>query len=96
MSNERLRQEQLLSELAQSRKRMENCKHLFKDPIFDPETVREGYGSVQDGVGSDPHWSYAGYRDVKKNRWSRERKVCGKIEYTNKQAPIISGFAPKF
>lgn len=94
--NERLRQEQLRMELAQSEARMKKCIHVFDEPIFDPETVKEGYGSVQDGAGSDPHWSYAGYHDVLKPRWSRECKLCGKIEYTYEQEPVITGHKPKF
>ena len=96
MNNERENQERLRNELRQSEIRMSNCKHEFSKPKFDPETVKEGYGSVQDGVGSDPHWSFAGYHDVKKDRWSRECKHCGHIQYTNKQEPVIMGYEPKF
>lgn len=94
--NERKRQEDLQRELAQSRERMSNCKHIFKDAIFDPETVKEGYGSVQDGAGSDPHWSFAGYRNIKKDRWSRECELCGKIEYTYTLEPNVVNYKPKF
>jgi len=94
--NERLLQDQLKREIAQSEERIRNCKHDFTKAIYDPETIKEGYGSVQDGAGSDPHWSYAGYRDVQKDRWSRECKLCGKKEYTYKQEPIIKGYEPKF
>lgn len=64
--------------------------------IYDRETVKEGYGSVQDGAGSNPHWSYAGYRDVKKDRWSRTCIHCGKIEYTYETESVIIGNKPKF
>lgn len=94
--NERLRQEQLKRELAQSESRMANCNHDFDKAIYDPETVKEGYGSVQDGAGSDPHWGYAGYRDVKKDRWSKECKICGRKEYTTKLEPVVSSYEPKF
>lgn len=94
--NEREKQEQLKKELAQSEGKMANCKHDFMTPIYDAETVREGYGSIQDGAGSDPHWSYAGYHDVQKDRWSRECKMCGKKEYTYKQEPVIVDYKPKF
>jgi len=73
-----------------------NCSHNFKDAVFDPETVKEGYGSVQDGAGSDPHWGYAGYRDVQKDRWSRECNNCGFKQYTYIKEPIVSAFRPKF
>lgn len=93
---EREIQESLKKQLAESEERMRNCKHNFSEPIYDPEIVKEGYGSVQDGAGSDPHWSFAGYRDVEKPRWSRECKLCGKIEYTYIQEPIIYDYRPKF
>jgi len=73
-----------------------NHIHEWDNAIYDPETIKEGYGSVQDGAGSDPHWSYAGYHDVQKDRWSRECKICGKKEYTYKQDPVISSYKPKF
>ncbi|MFA6569684.1 MAG: hypothetical protein WCT77_00400 [Bacteroidota bacterium] len=94
--NDREKIEQLKREIAQSESKMANCKHDFATPIYDAETVKEGYGSVQDGAGSDPHWSYAGYRDVQKDRWSRECKICGKKEYTYKQEPVIKNYEPKF
>lgn len=92
--NDRIKE--LQREIEAERSRIQNCKHDFGKVIFDPETVMEGYGSVQDGAGSDPHWSYAGYRETKKDRWSRKCKICGSVEYTNKQEPIIKGYEPKF
>ena len=88
--------EKLQKDLENLKAQQSNCKHDFKAAIFDPETVKEGYGSVQDGAGSDPHWSYAGYHDVQKDRWSRECKLCGKKEYTYEQEPVISNYQPKF
>jgi hypothetical protein len=88
--------EKLQNDLKQLQSNQANCNHDWKDAIYDPETVKEGYGSVQDGAGSDPHWSYAGYRDVQKDRWSRECKLCGKKEYTYTQAPVVTSYKPKF
>ncbi len=88
--------EQHKKEIANLENTVKNCNHIFETAIFDPETVKEGYGSVQDGAGSDHHWSYAGYRDVQKDRWSRKCKFCGKKEYTYKQEPVISKYVPKF
>ena len=89
-----------IEELHVNLKRLQNvqssCKHIFNSAIYDAETVKEGYGHVQDGVGSDPHWSFEGYRDVQKDRWSRECKLCGKKEYTYKTMPVISSYEPKF
>jgi len=87
---------QLQEEIKSLEEQIKNCNHSFAIPIYDPETVREGYGSKQDGTGSDPHWSYAGYHDVQKDRWSRTCLECGKKEYTYKQSQIIAGFKPDF
>ncbi len=75
---------------------MTNCKHVFNDAIFDPETVKEGYGSVMEANGSDIHYNYQGYRDVQKDRWSRECKECGHKQYTYTQEPVIKEYKPKF
>ncbi len=76
--------------------KIRNCKHNFNDPIYDPETISEGYGFVQDGAGSDPHWGYSGYRDIQKDRWSRKCKICEYKQFTYKQEPVISSYKPKF
>jgi hypothetical protein len=86
----------LKEEIDSLQREINNCNHVFNKPKYDPETVKEGYGSVYDGAGSDPHWSYAGYRDVEKPRWSKECTICGKKVYTYKQKPIITGTEPDF
>ncbi len=93
-SNEKI--EQLKREIANEERNISNCKHSFNEAIYDPETVKEGYGSVQDGAGSDPHWSYAGYRDVQKDRWSRKCSICGYKQFTYKQEAVVSSYKPKF
>lgn len=92
--NERIKQ--LQAEIQAEERKITQCRHDFCKSKYDPETVKEGYGSVQDGAGSDPHWSYEGYRDVKKDRWSRKCSICGHVEYTYKQKPIIQGYEPTF
>lgn len=86
----------LQEEIEAEKIKISNCKHVFNKPYYNPETVKEGYGSVQDGFGSDPHWSYAGYREVKKDRWTRKCDICGFEEHTSKQKPIINGYEPSF
>jgi len=86
----------LQREIEEEKIRMAHCNHDFKEAKYDPETISVGYGSVQDGCGPDPHWRYAGYRDEEKPRWSRECKICGKIEYTYTQEPIIKEYKPRF
>jgi hypothetical protein len=94
--NQREKLEQLNIEAARIQKTMDNCKHDFASPIYDAETVREGYGIRLVAHGSDAYPEYTGYHDVQKDRWSRECKICGKKEYTYKQEAIIKGYEPKF
>lgn len=77
-------------------RQMSNCHHDFKDSIYDPETVREGYGSKLIAHGSDVEYRYEGYHNVQKDRWSRECKICGKKEYTYTREPVIDHYRPKF
>jgi len=86
----------LQEQIEAEKRKISNCKHDFGNAFYNPETVKEGYGSVQDGRGSDPHWSYAGYHDVQKPRWTRKCKECGYEQHTDKQKPIISGSEPSF
>ena len=58
--------EELRRQIEIEESKIRNCKHSFNDPIYDPEIIKEGYGSVQDGSGSDPHWSYEGIEMYKK------------------------------
>ena len=93
--NDRIKE--LRREIEIEENKIGKCKHSFTEPIYDPESVMEGYGSVQDGAGSDPHWSYAGYHTVQKDRWSRFCTICGKKEFTNKQEVILTKkYKPKF
>lgn len=87
---------QLQAEIASMDHRISNCKHEFKAPIYDPETVREGYGSRIVTMGSDPYFEYEGYHEVQKDRWSRECNICGHKQYTHEKGPVISGYEPKF
>ena len=92
--NEKIRQ--LQSEINSEKQKISNCKHDFKKPFYNPEIVKEGYGCVQNGYGSDPYWSYAGYHDVEKPRWTRICSICGCEEHTYTQKPIIVGSEPSF
>lgn len=94
--NHREKIAELQAQIKQHEQAMQNCRHDFKDPIYDPETTREPYGYKMQAQGSDV-WSVPeGYKDVQKDRWSRECKICGKKEYTYDQEPIITGRKPKF
>lgn len=95
--NHRRRMERLLEEVRQEQQAMDNCSHGdWTEPIYDPETKRVPYGYKTVGHGSDVWTEPEGYRDETVNRWSRECKKCGKIEYTYTQEPVIVGHKPSF
>jgi len=92
----RRRMERLLEEARQEQQAMENCGHEWGEVKYDPEEVRVPYGYKTVGQGSDIWTEPEGYRDDTKDRWSRECKKCGKIQYAYTQEPVISGYKPKF
>jgi len=87
---------ELQREIERERSLINNCDHEFGVVFFDPETISVGYGSVQDGAGSDPHWGYEGYRDELKNRWTKKCIKCGFEKHTYKKKPIINDYEPDF
>lgn len=87
---------QLQREIEAEKAKMNSCNHIWGDPFSNPETIQEGYGSVQDGAGSDPHWSYEGYRPKVIPRWTRKCTLCGKEEHTYKTEAVISSYKPRF
>lgn len=73
-----------------------NCKHIWKDAKYDPETItvpddRAGY----EGHGAD-RWPRLSFHYEKKDRWSRECSECGHVNYTYKQEPVNLDQKPKF
>ncbi len=88
--------ERLAREMEDAKKQLVNCSHKFGEPFYNPEKYQEGYGSVQDGAGSDPHWSYAGYTEKTRPKWTRSCTKCGYREHTYKQEPVITGYRPAF
>lgn len=95
--NHRQQIESLQKEIKQHQQAIDNCRHgEWSEPKYDPEEYREGYGSKQVGKGSDPWWEPEGYVTKQRDRWSRECKCCGKIEYTYTQEPVIVGHKPSF
>jgi len=88
--------EELRQQIAQEEAKIRNCKHDFKDPIYDPEEKNEPYGFRTVGQGSDVWTEPEGYRKIGIPRWSRECKLCGVKEYTYEQEPVITDYKPKF
>ena len=74
-----------------------SCKHDFKEPIWDPE---DGFRQeIRIGDFSQSHGSdyYPAFDMVptKKDRWSRDCRICGKKEYTYENVQAVKG-GPKF
>lgn len=73
-----------------------NCKHVWKDSKYDPETI----SVADDRAGYEEHgvdrWPKLSFHNEQKPRWSRECKECGNIEYTYTQEVIKVDKQPKF
>jgi len=76
---------ELEAQIALEQIKINNCAHVFAPAFYNPDTEMVGYGSVQDGAGSDPHWSFAGYTEKPRPRWTRVCEKCGKEEHTYKE-----------
>ena len=86
----------LLAEIEVEKRKIANCKHVFTDAFYDPETVREPHGYKMEAHGSDISYQPEGYHDVKKDRWARKCTICGLIQHTYQTEPIIKEHKPKF
>lgn len=87
---------QLQEEIFHIENEIKNCRHEFKDPIYDPEEIsvqddRAGY--EERGVDRWP--IYSSHKETK-SRWSRECEHCGHKEYTYKKSPVIKEYKPDF
>lgn len=94
--NHRQQIERLQEEIKQHQKAMDGCHHEWGEGKYDAEPIKVPYGYKNVGKGSDIWFEPEGYRDSTKDRWSRECKKCGKIEYTYTQEPVIVGHKPYF
>lgn len=77
-------------------RKQNSCQHLWSNPIRDDRIEKVGYGLHVKGQGSDCWSEYEGYTNKQIPRWKRICKLCGKIEYTEKQGPVISSYKPSF
>lgn len=94
--NPTIKIQELQAEIDKQQQIINNCNHDFADPKYDPETVTEAYGSKLEKCGSDIWTVPEGYHQVKKDRWSRKCKICGKVEYTYTQEIAKVEYKPKF
>jgi hypothetical protein len=86
----------LQEQIEAEKRKIANCKHDFNEAYYDPETIKEPYGMKMVGMGSDVWHEYEGYRDVKKDRWSRKCKLCGYMQHTYTKKPVIKEYKPNF
>ncbi len=93
--NPREKLDSLRREMFAYEERIKNCKHDFNDAKFDPEIVRSPYYNMCT-QGVDVYYEISGYKNAQKDRWSRECKICGYVQYTYRQEPVIKEYRPKF
>jgi hypothetical protein len=58
----------LQRQIQSEQEKIRNCHHEFGKAKYDPDSEMKGYGSVQDGFGSDPHVSIAVKKNTPKNK----------------------------
>lgn len=81
------------NKLAALRTEQNICNHEWDEVKYDPEETHEPiYETRWQGVDCFPE--VVGMRPIKKDRWSRTCKKCGKVEYTHEQVAVK--FIPKF
>lgn len=88
--------QRLQQQIQAEESKIRNCDHLFGDPFYNPETIKEPYGFKTVAMGSDVWTEPEGYRDVEKDRWTRVCSKCGYEQHTTEKEPIINGYQPKF
>ena len=96
MENSTEKIERLYREIELENNKINDCKHVFADSIYDPEIERVGYGYKQVAHGSDVWPEPEGYENKEIARWSRKCKICGHKQYTKKQVPVIKEYKPDF
>lgn len=75
------------SKLQELREEQSNCSHDWDNAKYDPEEIQEPvYETRWQGVDCYP--ALVGFRPVKKDRWSRTCKKCGKVEYATKKVVL--------
>lgn len=79
MENDKIKALQREIELEEAK--MKSCGHNFGASKYDPEKIREEYGSKLVSQGSDHWYQPEGWRDALKPRWSRKCSKCGYIQY---------------
>lgn len=81
--------------LAALKTEQKNCHHEWDRIKYDPEEVHEPeYENRWQGVDCFPE--LVGMKMVKRDRWSRTCKKCGKVQYTREKVAVNVEYQPKF
>ena len=90
-------EQELSSAHTQLKNYVDNCRHQYTPPVYDP-IRHEAYTIPRDEPGTmGVDWRGPIHVDAKiEERWRRECKLCGEVEYTNKSHPIVERHEPDF
>jgi len=90
--------ERLRRELQEAESRQisleKTCKHQWDEVKYNPEKFMEQYYTGEYDIQGIHMWPKTSFRESHKDRWSRQCKRCGKIEYTYQQKAVK--YEPKF
>ena len=93
MTREELLKAEYETKLLALRREQQNCIHVWGNTVYDPEIIDEPiYETRWQGVDCWP--AIVGFKKVKRDRWSRTCKKCGKVEHSKELVAVR--FEPKF
>lgn len=85
---------ELQEQIRKEQNKIDRCSHQFDEPFYNAEIVKEPYGYEMVVQGSDTWYNPQGYRDVKKDRWTRICKFCEYEQHTKDQ--VATAHKPLF
>ena len=68
-----------------------NCTHDYGNVEYSPEKISEEVWETK-WQGVDCYPALVGYKEVIKDRWARQCKKCGKVQYTYKRNKTVQEF----
>jgi hypothetical protein len=92
-TQEKLREAQRMT--AHLQRTIANCKHDWDEP-YKSVRIEKVFTHKMVAHGSDIYPEVSGSYDKEIPIWKRECKSCGKVEETDKTAPVISEYKPVF
>jgi hypothetical protein len=85
----------LREELESLKNIQDSCEHIWKETVYDPDTVSVATYDHLEPHGSDPIPIYT-YHNKERSRWSRTCEKCGVKEYTTKTKVVRVETEPEF